>query len=56
MKKYYEVVGERLTLELEMTKLMTVEEVQKELKLSSKLREVDKKEFNKLTAEFTGRG
>lgn len=53
MKRYFEVIGENLTLELDMKKgyFPSVEKISKHFKTN--LREVDRKEFNRLTKEFT---
>lgn len=55
-KRYFEVVGERLTLELDVNEkgmFMDVADIKKSLNITSNLREVNKQEFDKLTKEFT---
>lgn len=53
-KRYFEVVGERLTVELDMTKDgMNYPVTYLERMYDAKLRELDRKEFNRLTKEYT---
>jgi len=54
MKRYFDVVGQKLTLELDVTKegaKLTVDEIEKNLKIKN-LREVNRKEYNKLGKEY----
>lgn len=58
MKRYFEIIGERLTVELDVTPqgaILSVEEIEKEFGNVSKLRELTQKEFNKLTSEYKGK-
>ncbi len=55
-KRYFEVVGERSTLELDVNEeglFMDVGDIKKSLNVTSNLREINKQEFDKLTKEFT---
>ena len=53
MKRYFEVIGKRLTLEIDVTKKgmqLTVEQLSEHF--GEQLREVDKKEYNRLCKEY----
>jgi len=53
MKRYFEVIGQRLTLQIDVTKegqVLTIEQLNKHFK--SNLREVNRKEYNRLGKEF----
>lgn len=53
MKRHFEVIGERLTMELDVTKegmKLTVDEIEKHFK--TKLREIGKDEYKILTKEY----
>lgn len=55
MKRYFDITGERLTLELEVTKegmKHTVEDLRKMLKIPN-LKEITRKEYNRLGKEYT---
>ena len=51
MKRYFEIIDKRITLEVDVTGFMPLEKIEKHF--DTKLRELDKKEFNKLTKEYT---
>ncbi|WP_297439074.1 hypothetical protein [uncultured Clostridium sp.] len=51
MKRYFEIIDKRITLEVDITGFMSLEKIEKHF--DTKLRELDKKEFNKLTKEYT---
>lgn len=53
MKRYFEVINQRLTLEIDVNKegqALTVEQIEKHF--NTKLREVNRKEYNRLGKEF----
>ena len=53
MKRYFEVVDKRLTLEIDVTnegEKLTVEQISNHFKTD--LREIDKKEYNRLCKEY----
>ncbi|EFF62520.1 hypothetical protein CUW_1926 [Turicibacter sanguinis PC909] len=53
-KRYFEILGERMTLELDVTAKgmsYSVEKIEKMYGVN--LKELDKKEFNRLTREYT---
>lgn len=55
MKRYFDIPQSRLTLQLEVTEAgmkYTVDELEEKLNFKG-LREVDKKEYNKLSKEYT---
>jgi hypothetical protein len=56
MKRYFDIPQSRLTLQLDVTvegMKYSVEQIEKEMKVTG-LREVDRKEYNKLTKEYGG--
>ena len=54
-KRYFEVVNQRLTMELDVTIDGMNDSVKKfEKMFNTQLREIDQKEFNQLTKEYTG--
>ena len=53
MKRYFDVVGKRLTLQIEVNKKgmqLTTEEISKHYNM--KLREVNRREYNRLCKEY----
>jgi hypothetical protein len=57
MKRYFDIPQSRLTLQLDVTAegmKYTVSELEENLKLED-LREVDRKEYNKLSKEYTSK-
>lgn len=53
MKRYFDVVGKRLTLEIDVIdegEKLTVEQISKHFKTD--LKEIDKKEYNRLCKEY----
>lgn len=55
MKRYFDIAQSRLTLQLDVNQegmKYTVDELERELKLKN-LREIDKREYNKLSKEYT---
>ncbi len=53
-KRYFEILGERMTLELDVTvKGMSYSVEKFEKMYGCNLKELDKKEFNRLTKEYT---
>lgn len=54
-KRYFEVVNQRLTMELDVTIAGMNDSVEKfEKMFNTQLREINQKEFNQLTKEYTG--
>jgi hypothetical protein len=55
MKRYFDMAKDRLTLEIDVDQagaLYTIEQIEKTLKITG-LREIGKKEYNKLSKEYT---
>ena len=54
MKRYFDVVGQEMTMELDLTKKgmeYTVKQISESVNIQN-LREVDKKEYNKLSKQY----
>lgn len=57
MKRYFDIAESRMTLALDVTKegmALTVNEISKEIHINN-LREIDRKEYNKLSKEYTSK-
>jgi hypothetical protein len=55
MKRYFDMAKDRITVEIDVNQagaLYTVEQIETALKVKG-LREIDKKEYNRLTKEYT---